>query len=267
MKHYTVCLKSARYLAEGIKSDDPRESLTDRQEQILGFSQRVMDSLSVLLIGAGGLGGEIAHGLVRKGVGTIKLFDGDAVSFSNLSRQHFFKEDLCRNKAVCLGKNLLRQCIKKTQILCYPVMLQDAIKEGIDVSCDLVICAPDNNEVRIFASKYFMNKTPVIFTGLDVLANSGYIFIQKPSQACFGCAFPDSVNKVRNPCPNTPAIIDTGKVIAGFVLRAADSVVMDRKISWNYRQIFLDGSIQEFIRTIELNKDCSLCSTTKRQSK
>ena len=100
MKHYAICLKSARYLAEGIISQDFNESLTDRQEKVLGFRQSVMDSLRVLQIGAGGLGGEIAQGLARKGVGTIKLFDGDAVSFSNLSRQFFYKEDLYRNKAV-----------------------------------------------------------------------------------------------------------------------------------------------------------------------
>ena len=259
MKPYTVCLKSAKYLAEGIKSHDPHESLTDRQEKVLGFSQPVMDSLTVLLIGSGGLGGEIAQGLARKGVGTIKLFDSDTVSFSNLSRQYFYKEDLYKNKAISLGRNLLRHCIKKTRILCYPSRFQDAVEDGIDIACDLAICAPDNNEVRIFTSKLFLNKVPVIFTGLDVIANSGYVFMQKQNGACFGCAFPDAINKVRNPCPNTPAIIDIGKVIAGFILRVADSAVMDRKIGWNYRQVFLDGSIQEFIRVVENNAECVIC--------
>lgn len=259
MKPYVTYLKSVKYVAEGITSQDPYESLTDRQERILGFKQSVMDNLKVLQIGAGGLGGEIAQGLVRKGAGTLKLFDNDTVSFSNLSRQFFYKEDLYKNKAICLGKNLTKHCIKKTNIFCYPVKFQDAVEEKIDISCDLAICAPDNNEVRIYASKLFLNKTPVLFTGLDVLANSGYVFIQKPGEACFCCAFPDSINKKRNPCPNTPAIIDIGKVIAGFILRIADSAVMDRKINWNYRQIFLDGSIQEFIRVVEKNADCVIC--------
>ena len=54
MKPYAIYLKSAKYLAEGIISQDPNESLTDRQERILGFNQSVMDNLRVLLIGAGG---------------------------------------------------------------------------------------------------------------------------------------------------------------------------------------------------------------------
>jgi molybdopterin/thiamine biosynthesis adenylyltransferase len=89
MKPYAIYLKSAKYLAEGIISHDPNESLTDRQERILGFNQSVMDNLRVVLIGAGGLGGEIAQGLARKGVGSIKIFDGDTITLSNLSRQFF----------------------------------------------------------------------------------------------------------------------------------------------------------------------------------
>ena len=263
MQESTVSLKSVRYLAEGIISQDPNESLTDRQERVLGFKQPVMDKLRVLQIGAGGLGGEIAQGLTRKGVGTIKIFDGDTITLSNLSRQFFYKEDLYKNKAVCLGKNLVKECIRKTSIVCYPFMFQKAVKEGIDTSCDIVICAPDNDEVRIYASKLFLNKTPVIFTGLDVMANSGYVFIQKPGEACFGCVFLNSINRERNPCPNTPAIIDTGKVIAGLVLRVADSAVMERKISWNYRQFFLDGSVPEFVRVVEKQSSCQLCGAVK----
>ena len=263
MKPYAIYLKSAKYLAEGIISQDPNESLTDRQERILGFNQSVMDNLRVLLIGAGGLGGEIAQGLARKGVGSIKIFDGDTITLSNLSRQFFYKEDLYKNKAVCLGKNLVKECIKKTRIVCYPFMFQKAGKEKIDTSCDIVICAPDNDEVRIYASKFFLNKVPVIFTGLDVVANSGYVFIQKPGEACFGCAFPNSINRKRNPCPNTPAIIDIGKVIAGLVLRVTDSAVMERKINMNYRQFFLDGSVPEFVRVIEKQSSCQLCGAIK----
>ena len=263
MNRYTTYLKSVGYLAQGIASQDPSENITDRQEKVFGFDQLVMNNLRVLQIGAGGLGGEIAQGLVRKGVGTLKIFDGDTVSLSNLSRQFFYKEDLCKNKAICLGNNLLKESIRKTQIISYPFMFQKAVEDKVDISCDVVICAPDNNEVRIYASKLFQNKTPVIFTALDREASTGYVLIQKPKGACFGCVYPNAVADKREPCPNTSAIIDLVKIISGFVLFAVDSTVMERKSNWNFRQVFVNGFAPEVVRITERKKDCPLCGPSR----
>jgi len=263
MNRYITCLKSVGYLAQGIISQDPSENVTDKQEKVFGFNQSVMNNLRVLQIGAGGLGGEIAQGLVRKGVGTIKIFDGDTVSLSNLSRQFFYKEDLCKNKAISLGNNLVKESIRKTQIIAYPFMFQKAIEDEVDISCDVVICAPDNNEVRIYVSKLFYNKTPVVFTALDREASTGYVLIQKPKGACFGCIYPNAVTDTREPCPNTSAIIDLVKIIAGFVLFAVDASVMERKSNWNFRQVFVNGFAPEVVRIIERKKDCPLCGPSR----
>jgi len=234
-------------------------SITDRQERVFGFKQDIMNRLKVVLIGAGGLGGEIGEGLVRKGVGCLKIFDGDTVELTNLSRQKFFEEDLYQNKAISLAKNLCKQGIRRTEIIGYPIMFQKAVEDAIDINCDIAICAPDNNEVRKFASQYFYKTTPVIFTGLDREASTGYVFIQQPEKACFLCAFHSAIEKQREPCPNTPAIIDWVKIIAGNVLFAVDTAVMERKTNWNFRQLFIAGFVPEFVRNIEKSKTCPLC--------
>ena len=51
----------------------------DRQQKLKGFNQEALAKARVIIIGAGGLGGEIGEGLVRKGVGTIVFFDHDLV--------------------------------------------------------------------------------------------------------------------------------------------------------------------------------------------
>ena len=248
-KKSTALLKSVSVCCKDIKIQDG-ESVTDRQEKVPGYKQEIMNQLTVSLIGAGGLGGEIARGLVRKGVGCLKIFDNDTVEPSNLSRQVFYEKDLYENKAICLAQNLVKEGIRSTSIIGYPFMFQGAVEEKIDARCDIAVCAPDNDETRIFVSKHFLETTPVIFTGLDMQANTGYIFSQEPGKADFLDAFPESVNKERNPCPGTPAIIDIVKIVAGYILFAVDSVMMERKRNWNYRQFYLAGFVPEAVRMI-----------------
>ena len=134
------------------------------------------------------------------------------------------------------------------------------LEEKVDVSCDIVICAPDNDETRIFISRYFHDKAPVIFTGLDRNANTGYVFIQEPGKACMGCVLPNAVHNKREPCPNTPAVIDLVKIISGFTLFSIDSTVMKRKRNWNYRQLFLGGFVPEMLKNVAKKQECSLCN-------
>ena len=260
MKNYTALLKSVRYYSKEIKASNSDESVTDRQERVTGFDQSVMNELTVLLVGAGGLGGEISLGLIRKGVGRLKIFDGDTVELSNLSRQFFYEDDLYKNKALCLAKNLVKEGVRNTEIIGYPFMIQRALEEGIDLGCDIVICAPDNDDTRVFVSGHFYEEVPVIFTGLDQNANTGYVFIQEKGKACLSCALPQTIGNKREPCPNTPSIIDLVKIISGFILFGVDSTVMKRKRNWNYRQIFLGGFVPEMIRKVDRKSNCVGCS-------
>ena len=74
----------------------PRDRLeapvTDRQELVPGFSQSALRQAEGTLIGAGGIGSEIGEALVSKGIGSLRLYDDDAVELSNLSRQFYTKK-------------------------------------------------------------------------------------------------------------------------------------------------------------------------------
>ena len=86
----------------------PIAGAEDRQRKIAGFDQEVFSRSSVVCIGAGGLISHIAPTVVRKGIGTISLFDDDMVEASNLNRQRFYEKDLGQNKAIALARNLER---------------------------------------------------------------------------------------------------------------------------------------------------------------
>lgn len=245
-----------------------KENVFDRQVRIPGFEQERLNSAIVVLIGAGGLGGEIGEGLARKGIGRIKLLDADVVEPSNLNRQFFFRENLFKNKAVSLAENLSYFGFGKTALYGYPYSFEEAIALDIDLNCSAAVVGVDNNPCRVRASYYFLKrKIPVVFTAVSEDGNSGYVFIQesKENAPCFGCLNPLIVEEVKSgilkyPCPNTPAIKDILKTVAGLIIYSVDTLLMPRNREWNYRVIYLDGSIPSLLNNLKRKEGCLLCS-------
>lgn len=257
----STSLTRIKILTTPVRSGDPHEpAATDRQERVPGFDQEAFSRACVLLIGAGGLNGEVAEGLARKGVGSLKIFDHDRVELSNLNRQRFFARDLGESKAVALVRNLKQEAIGQTLLIGHPLSFEDALRTGADAGCHVGVCGVDNNRTRIFASQHFAKlKLPLVILGVSNDGSHGYVFVQEPGRACFGCAFPNVVENLRDPCPGTPAIKDILKVVGGIALYAVDSLLMKRPRYWNYRQEFLDGSIPERCLTLERRADCKVC--------
>ena len=171
-----------------------------RQTKIPGFSQENIGSAVITLIGAGGLGGEIGEGLIRKGTGKIRIFDSDTVAVSNLNRQMFFEKDIFKNKAVSLAENLSYQGFGRSILIGYPYAFEDAVSLKIDMHCSLAIVGVDNDACRVATSSYFLKtKTPVVFTGVSNDGNAGYVFVQESKQdkPCFGCLNPLAVKKIK----------------------------------------------------------------------
>jgi molybdopterin/thiamine biosynthesis adenylyltransferase len=216
----------------------------DRQRKIPGFDQEIFSHSRVLCIGAGGIISQIAPTLVRKGIGSITLLDPDIVEPSNLNRQRFYIKDIGKNKALALAENLQPECIAATEIRGVPFRLEEAIAYGIDLSCAVAICGVDNNPARVAASRYFRAAdVPVIFAGVSLNGDHGYVFVQERQGSCIACMFPDMVNDDRYPCPGTPAVADILQAVGSLAVYAVDTLLMKRPRAWNYRRISLsDGS-------------------------
>lgn len=68
--------------------------------------QNKLKMAHVLLLGAGGTGGQCAKSLVRLGVGEITIIDYDIVELSNLNRQEFKVDDIGKLKVYALKTEL-----------------------------------------------------------------------------------------------------------------------------------------------------------------
>ena len=238
-----------------------------RQVIVPGWSQEKLSQARVLFAGAGGLNGEVIEGFVRKGGGEAHVCDHDTVSKSNLNRQKFYKRDLYKNKAIHLCKNMKNQGYLGTRLFAYPRSFQDL---GIaQINPMIIVCGVDNqiegtrSEVAQVASQL---EIPAIIYAVSTDASYGYVFVQEPGKACWGCVFKPELtasdttrSNSSKTCAPSPACCDILKALAGHVLYALDSLLMDRKRDWNYRVISLDRSEMLISKHVSKREGCELC--------
>ena len=240
------------------------QNLNFSQGKVRNFNLEALQNAKALLIGGGAIGSNVALGLVRKGIGRLDIFDDDEVELKNLTRQLFSVRDIRKNKAICLAKYLSKQGFFNTMITGYPYRYQEAIEMRFDFSgLDIVICGVDNNPTRISVAKYCIeHHLPMITCGVSRDGDQMYCFIQKPNEACFGCAMPHAVNDDSYPC-NLPGIIDIIQIVSGFAIYALDTVLMNRYCEWNLKTVSIDGSIPDSSLLIGKKHECLLCGENK----
>ncbi len=118
-----------------IKHPDERY---DRQARTPGWDQSLIQSGTVVIVGVGALGCEVAKNLVLMGVGKLILIDNDVVELSNLSRQMLFtEEDIGRSKSEAAAEKLriLNRFVELIHYNSDVRQLPETIFEEADVIC------------------------------------------------------------------------------------------------------------------------------------
>ncbi len=242
--------------------------VADRQSKIPGFCQEILSGLTVLQIGAGGLGSHVGEALVRKGIGRLILVDGDTVEPSNLNRQKFYRRDVWKNKALRLARNLSNEGFLGTEVIGVGLNFMEAIRSGLVPKFDAIISGIDSELDREIIAEFALEcEVPLITTAVSLDGDGGYVQAQKLGEACWGCAFPrdkriqHDLDNYREPCPASPAIKDILMLVSGAAVYALDTLFMDRPISWNYREFHLAGFMPDTVTHIERRPDCQLCGS------
>jgi hypothetical protein len=212
-----------------------------------------------LVIGAGGPGGMIALGLIRKGIGQLTVCDGDDVEPSNLNRQRFFPRDVGRPKAFALAENLRREAIGRTELEAVRLYFEEAVEGDVIRQPSICICAPDNDDARLYAAKYCWSRNlPYIVIGLSDDSDSGYLMVQKKQlqRGCWSCL---KKGKLGNRKCGVAANINLTMAAAGLVLTACDAVVSGQQLNWNYRRFSLSGQVPDLCCTVPKWAGCPVC--------
>ncbi|PKN67741.1 MAG: hypothetical protein CVU54_16275 [Deltaproteobacteria bacterium HGW-Deltaproteobacteria-12] len=134
------------------------------------------------IIGAGGLGGTVVHGLARLGVGRLSICDGDAFEESNLNRQLLARLDrLGMNKARCAADEiaLINPAIEVTV---FDVWADETTLSEILEGCQIAVDCLDN-----MTSRYHLQSASELM-GIPLIHGSlggmeGFVMIIRPGEA------------------------------------------------------------------------------------
>ncbi|KKN30605.1 hypothetical protein LCGC14_0832410 [marine sediment metagenome] len=140
-----------------------------RQQLIDGWDQDVISNGTIMIIGVGALGCEIAKDFALMGIGKLILIDLDTIETSNLSRQMLFRPgDEGRPKAEVAAERL-KEMNPFLKIDHYFEKLQK-LSMAVYEETDVIIAALDNFNARLDLNKICLRmKKPMVEGVIDSL--------------------------------------------------------------------------------------------------
>lgn len=147
------------------------------QKTITTQQQRILQHTHVLILGCGGLGGHVAHALVRVGIGELTLIDNDVFELTNLNRQCFSDHTQLGLKKV--------QVLKEALIKINPDLIVHCVDQEIEAkdllefsTVDVIVDALDDFSLKTSIEALKL-KVPIL-SGM-ISAWFGYVTISDPN--------------------------------------------------------------------------------------
>jgi molybdopterin-synthase adenylyltransferase len=170
-----------------------------RHRLIPGFSQELVSSLRIGVVGAGAIGNEVIKNLLLMGVGNIDVYDFDTAELSNLTRSVFLREtDIGLNKAQAVV-NRANELHPNTRMRALAGPIDRTLSLQQFAHYDVVIAAVDNIAARLrITDMALLTNTPWINTAIDTRNAVVELFPSSSSNsdkqvACYVCNLPESV--------------------------------------------------------------------------
>lgn len=123
---------------------------------ITGEKQRELKGKTVAVIGIGALGGYLAQGAVRLGIGNIVLIDKDVFSETNLNRQLFSNEETLGKAKVAVAKRELLKINSQVNIKTHQKYIKDLSDSKYFEGADMILDGLDNIASRRIVQKIAM---------------------------------------------------------------------------------------------------------------
>lgn len=161
-----------------------------------GWDQDIVKNSSVLVVGVGALGCEIAKNLALVGVGRLHLVDMDTIELSNLSRQMlFFERDRGRYKAEVAAERI-KEMNPSVRTFHYTTRFQDLPPEVLS-SADVFAGGLDTfsarfalNHLAVRLRKVYIDGAATGFRGnVQVIVPDGLEQVGKRTP-CMRCLYP-----------------------------------------------------------------------------
>ncbi|NHJ00526.1 MAG: ThiF family adenylyltransferase [Candidatus Heimdallarchaeota archaeon] len=183
-------------------SDIP-SSRFDRQERLSLWDQKLIEKITVLVVGVGGTGSEVCKNLSLLGIGKLILVDVDSIEYSNLNRQMLFsKEDIGQNKAEVAKVRILHHFNPELEVEVFPFYVQE-IPDKTFESVDVIAGCVDNYLARQFLNSIAIeHRIPLIDSATDGYLGQvqSIIPFQTACLACDNPPPPQETQVLMEPC-------------------------------------------------------------------
>ncbi|CXJ26089.1 SUMO-activating enzyme subunit 2, putative [Plasmodium berghei] len=145
-----------------------------------------LESMNILLVGAGGIGSEFLKSIITIGCKNIDIIDIDTIDITNLNRQFLFKKkDVKKHKSIVAKERALKHR-KDLNINAYTFDV--CTMKGSDISkYDYVINALDNIKARKYVNKLCITEKKVLIEAGSTGYNGQVYPIFSSETKCYNC--------------------------------------------------------------------------------
>lgn len=185
--------------------------------------QKKLSRSSVVVIGCGALGSIISSGLVRAGVGKIKIIDRDFIEDNNLHRQVLFDEKDVRDripKAIAAERHL-KEINSTVEIEGIVADVNQMNIEKFISGADVILDGLDNLETRFLINDAALkHNIPWVYGG--VVASTGMTMTIIPHKTrCFRCVSPGPGGGIHLTCDTAGVISPIPWVVGSLEIAEA----------------------------------------------
>ena len=146
-----------------------REAVLQRQSEEINDK---LENAKVVILGAGGLGSNVAHMLARLGVGKLIVYDFDIVEPSNLNRQHYGVNDIGKMKAETTAERI-KELLPYVHIESRNLIVDEEVLSSVYEEGDIFIEAFDTVSSKVMAYDFFAGREKPYICTTGVAGPSG----------------------------------------------------------------------------------------------
>jgi molybdopterin-synthase adenylyltransferase len=220
-----------------------------------------LQSATITIVGAGGVGSSAAYFLASQGIGHLKIIDQDIVEMSNLHRLlGVDQEDLHVPKAEALARRLnSRHPWTRTEAVVETLRTRNS-RELLDQT-DLIVDGTDNFRSRYVLNRFAgENKIPYLFT--SAIANQGHLSLfNPPTTPCLECLIQDSGSISAESCETLGVNPTTVGIIGSLAAAEAVKRILGLPSNLLGHLLTIDLAGPDFVCTvIKKRDDCGVCN-------
>ncbi len=218
-----------------------------RQKLFLGDEQqKKIQTMTVGIIGLGGLGSACAHLLARMGVQHMIFLDNDTIADHNIARQHLYELADIGKAKVEVAKDKLSLINPELQIRVHSTTLHHVDQKDLLTEADILLDCTDNHTARRSIERV-AKALSIPWIHAAVIQDKGVVVSFDPREDSFVLYDDIYKEKTETPCAEFGVVVTASTLIASLQVNIALQTLCNKE----KKQFFLryngrDGTVLSY---------------------